>query len=68
MLDTSLQYYYKYQIDGLRWMANIGRIDINTEISRFKYQFSMPREVHSDDLLQVYAYLNQKYNSILGSV
>ena len=48
-------------------MANIGRIDINTEISRFKYQFSMPREVHSDDLLQVYAYLNQKYNSIFES-
>ena len=33
VIVTSLVYYYQYKIVVLRWMVELGRVDINTEVS-----------------------------------
>ena len=47
-------------------MVDIGRIDINNEVSLLEYQLSLPQEVHLDTLFHIFSYLRQKYNSRLA--
>ena len=56
-LNPSLASYYQSQIGILRWMVEIGRIDIMTEVSMLSSHLAMPREGHLDAVLHVYAYL-----------
>ena len=65
-LNPSLASYYQSQIGILRWMVEIGRIDIMTEVSMLSSHLAMPREGHLDAVLHVYAYLKKKYNSRLA--
>ena len=55
--------YYQSLIGMVRWMMEIGRVDIITEVSLLAYQLEMPREVHLDALINVYVFLWDKYNS-----
>jgi hypothetical protein len=55
--------YYQQQIGILRWMVELGRIDINGEVSMLSSHVAMPREGHMEALFHMYAYLKIKHNS-----
>jgi len=55
--------YFQSQVGVLRWMVELGRIDIITETSMLASQTAMPREGHLDALFRVFAYLKKKHNS-----
>ena len=63
MLEPDLDLYYQSLIGMVRWMMEIGRVDIITEVSLLASQLEMPREVHLDALINVYVFLWDKYNS-----
>ena len=65
-LNPSLASYYQSQIGVLRWMVELGRVDINTEVSMLSSQLAMPREGHLEALLHIFAFLKAKHNSRLA--
>ena len=65
-LDPSLSSYYQSQIGILRWMVELGRVDMMTEVSMLASHLAMPREGHLEAIFHIYAYLKQKYNSRLA--
>ena len=65
-LDPSLSSYYQSQIGILRWMVELGRVDMMTEVSMLASHLAMPREGHLEAIFHIYVYLKQKYNSRLA--
>ena len=65
-LDPSLSSYYQSQIGILRWMVELGRIDMMTEVSMLASHLAMPRKGHVEANFHIYAYLKQMYNSKLA--
>ena len=57
--------YYMQLIGILRWMCELGRIDICTEVSMLSSYSAMPREGHLEAALHVFSYLKSKSNSRL---
>ena len=57
--------FYQAQIGVLRWMVELGRIDIITEVSLLASHLALPREGHLDAVLRIYGYLKKKHNSRL---
>lgn len=57
--------YFQSIIGVLRWIVEIGRIDIATEISMLSSFLAYPREGHLEAALHVMGYLRQKHNSRL---
>ena len=57
--------YFQSQISVLRWMIELGRIDIITEVSKLASQLAQPREGHLEAVFHVYAHLRHKHNSRL---
>jgi len=57
--------FYHSQIGILRWMVELGRIDIITEVSLLSSHLALPREGHLEALLHVFAYLRSKHNSTI---
>ena len=53
--------WYQQQIGVLRWMVELGRLDIATEVSMLAGFTAQPREGHLGAVLHLYAYL-QKHN------
>ena len=47
--------YYQSLIGILRWMVELGRVDICTEVSMMSSHLSMPRRGHLEALLHVFA-------------
>ena len=45
-----------------RWMIELGRIDIITEMSLLSYHVALPREGHLEAAVYVIAHIGQKYN------
>ena len=43
VLHSPLVFYYQYRIGALKRMLYLGRIDINTEVSKLVYHLSMMR-------------------------
>jgi hypothetical protein len=62
-LSPILATYYQSQIGVLRWMVELGRVDIITETSMLASQTAMPREGHLDAMFRMFAYLKTKHNS-----
>ena len=62
-LDQELASCYHYFIVMLRWLVEIGRVDITTVVSMMAYQMDMSRKGHSEAVLNVFAFLRQRYNS-----
>jgi hypothetical protein len=58
--------YYHSQIGILRWMVELGRIDIITEVSMLSSHLALPRRGHMDAVFAVYAFLKKKYNSTMA--
>jgi hypothetical protein len=64
-LDADAAAYYKSIIGVMRWMVEIGRIDISTEVSLLSSHLAYPREGHLEEALHIMAYLRSKHNSRL---
>ena len=64
-LDADAAAYYQSIIGVMRWMVEIGRIDISTEVSLLSSHLAYPREGHLEEALHIMAYLRSKHNSRL---
>ena len=62
-LDPARASYYQTLIGVLRWIVELGRIDINTEVSLLSSFLAYPREGHFEAALHIMGYLRQKHNS-----
>eukprot|EP00934_Nitzschia_sp_Nitz4_P001810 Nitzschia sp. Nitz4//scaffold191_size41780//52//5493//NITZ4_007461-RA/size41780-processed-gene-0.69-mRNA-1//1//CDS//3329540163//1810//frame0 len=68
-LDTSRELgaeeanFFQSQIGILRWMVELGRINIMTEVSMLASYLAMPREGHMEAALRIFAYLRNKHNA-----
>ncbi len=63
VLTPVLASWYASLIGMLRWMVEIGRVDIITEVSLMSSYMAMPREGHLDAVLHIFGFLKNKYNS-----
>ena len=66
VLEPDLASWYQSLLGMLRWMVELGRVDIMTEASMMASHMAMPREGHLDTVLHMFAFLRQKYNSRLA--
>ena len=57
--------YYTSLIGILRWIVELGRIDITGEVSKMSSHVCLPREGHLDKLFYMFAYLKHKHNGSL---
>ena len=57
--------YYQSQIGILRWMVELGRTDIITEVSELSSFLAMPREGHLEVVFRIFSYLKYKKNSAM---
>jgi hypothetical protein len=70
-LDVSLELepveaaYYQSLIGVLRWMVELGRVDICLECSILSSHLALPREGHLDQLFHIFAYLRKYHNTEL---
>ena len=62
-LDGEMASYYQSLIGVMRWMIEIGRVDIATEVSLLSSHLAYPREGHFDAALHVMSYLKIHHNS-----
>jgi len=62
-LDDDKASFYQTQIGVLRWMVELGRIDMITEVSVLSSHLALPREGHLDAIFHIFAYLEKKHNS-----
>ena len=62
-LDTTDSAYYQSLIGILRWMVELGRVDICLEVSMLLSHLALPREGHLEQVLHVFAYLDKYHNS-----
>ena len=55
--------YYQSLIGILRWIVELGRIDIGLEVSMMSSHLVMPRKGHLDQVLHIFAYLRKCHNT-----
>ena len=65
-LEPELASYYQSLIGVMRWMCEIGRIDIALEVSMMSSHNAYPREGHFETVLHMMGYLKKKHNSRLA--
>jgi hypothetical protein len=65
LLDMPTATYYMQLIGILRWMCELGRLDICCETSMLSSYSAMPREGHFKAVMHVMGYLKAHYNSRL---
>ena len=67
--DTTLELnateyaYYQSLVGILRWMVELGRVDICLEVLIVSSHLALPREGHLQQLFHIFAYLKQNHNS-----
>ena len=64
-LDHKEAGHYQSQIGILRWMVELGQIDIMAEVSILASYNTMPRKGHLEAVYHLYAYLKAKHNSTM---
>ena len=57
--------FYQSQIGVLRWMVEIGRVDILTDVSALSSHLALPREGHLDAVFHMFAHLEHRHNARL---
>ena len=57
--------YYRSLIGVLRWIVELGRVDIVCEVSTISSCLALPREGHLQALFYLFIYLNKKDNAEL---
>ena len=55
--------YYQSLIGILRWMVELGRVDICCEVSMMSLHLALPQVGHLKELYHVFAYLRKYHNS-----
>ena len=55
--------YYQSLIGILRWMVELGRVDICCEVSMMSTQLALPREGHLEAVLHIFSYLKSHHNT-----
>lgn len=55
--------YYMSLIGILRWIVELGRVDICLEVSMMSSHLAMPREGHLDQVLHIFAYLKRYHHT-----
>ena len=72
LLDTTptlgpvLASFYQSQVGILRWIVELGRVDIVTEASLLASQLALPREGHLEAVFHLFLYLRNKHNSCMA--
>ncbi len=61
--DPEWSSFYKHLIGVMRWMVELGRIDITTEVSLLSSHLAYPQEGHLETALHIMSYLSQKHNT-----
>jgi hypothetical protein len=62
-LDPDDAAYYQSLIGILRWMVELGRVDICTEVSMMSSHLALPRKGHLDQLFHLFGYLKKHHNA-----
>ncbi len=62
-LDPECSSFYQHLIGVMRWMVELERIDIATEVSLLSSHLAYPREGHLETALHIMSYLSQKHNT-----
>ena len=62
-LDSTEANYYLSLIGILRWIVEMGRLDICTEVSMMSSYVAAPREGHMQQVLHIFAYLKNHHNA-----
>jgi hypothetical protein len=62
-LDPETASYYQSQVGILRWMVEIGRVDMITEISLLASHLALPRQGHMEAVFHVFGHIKRKHNS-----
>ncbi len=57
--------YYQSVIGVMRWMVEIGRVDIATKVSLLSSHLAAPQEGHMDAALHIMSYLGNHHNTQL---
>ena len=65
LCDPEEASYFQYIIGVMRWMIEIGRVDIATEVSMLSSFLEMPRVVHLEVAINIMGYLRLNHNSRL---
>jgi hypothetical protein len=65
IMDPDCSSFYQHLIGVMRWIVELGRIDIATEVSKLSSYLACPREGHLENALHVMGYLWLKHNSRL---
>jgi hypothetical protein len=55
--------YYQSLIGILRWIVELGRVDICLEVSMMSSHLVLPREGHLEQLLHIFAHLKKYHNT-----
>ena len=55
--------YYQSLIGILRWMVELGRVDICCQVSMMSTQLALPREGHLEAVLHISSYLRSHHNT-----
>ena len=65
VLEPTEASYYQTLIGVMRWMVELGRVDIAVEVSQLSSFLAMPRQGHLVAALHIMSYLKVKHNSRL---
>jgi hypothetical protein len=57
--------YYQSLIGMLRWIVELGRVDICLECSTMSSHLALPREGHLQQVFHIFAYLKKHHNAEL---
>ena len=55
--------YYQALIGILRWMVDLGRVDICYEVSMMSSHLALPRKGHLQELYHIFSYRQKYHNS-----
>jgi hypothetical protein len=62
-IDSKESSYYMSLIGILRWMVELGRVDICLEVSMLSSHLALPQRGHMDQVLNIFAYLMVHHNA-----
>ena len=57
--------YYQSLIGSLRWIVELGQVDVCLEVSMMSSHLELPREGHLEQVLHIFAYLKKYHNTEL---
>jgi hypothetical protein len=63
ILDPECSSFYQHLIRVMRWMVELGRIEIETEVSMLSPYLACPHEGRLENAMHVMGYLRLKHNS-----